>query len=96
MTLAHAARRLEFSNISFFGVPIVNKFFFANGLVLALVFMMGCEVSPSTLQGGPPVQGGPAVNELAPEIVGRDLDGVKFSLSDYRGKVVFLDFYSDS
>lgn len=31
----------------------------------------------------------------APDIVGVDLDGVEFKLSDYRGKVVFLDFWGD-
>jgi hypothetical protein len=31
----------------------------------------------------------------APEIEGVDLDGVQFKLSDYRGKVVFLDFWGD-
>ena len=44
-----------------------------------------------------------ALNELtllqvgmtAPEIVGEDLDGVEFKLSDYRGKVVLLDFWGD-
>ena len=30
---------------------------------------------------------------LAPEIEGEDLDGVPFKLSDYRGKVVVLDFW---
>ena len=34
-----------------------------------------------------------AVGKPAPEIVGKDLDGVEFKLSDYRGKVVFLDFW---
>jgi hypothetical protein len=29
----------------------------------------------------------------APEIEGEDVDGVKFKLSDYRGKVVLLDFW---
>ena len=29
------------------------------------------------------------------EIEGVDLDGVPFRLSDYRGKVVFLDFWGD-
>lgn len=33
------------------------------------------------------------VGEVAPDIVGEDLDGVKFKLSDYRGKVVLLDFW---
>jgi hydrogenase maturation factor HypE len=31
----------------------------------------------------------------APEITGVDLDGVAFKLSDYQGKVVFLDFWGD-
>ena len=32
---------------------------------------------------------------VAPEIEGEDLDGVAFRLSDYRGKVVVLDFWGD-
>ena len=31
----------------------------------------------------------------APEIADRDLDGVDFKLSDYRGKVVVIDFWGD-
>ena len=31
----------------------------------------------------------------APDIVGPDLDGVEFKLSDYAGKVIFLDFWGD-
>jgi hypothetical protein len=31
----------------------------------------------------------------APEIVGKDLDGKEFKLSDYRGKVVLLDFWGN-
>lgn len=33
------------------------------------------------------------IGKHAPEIVGQDLDGKTFQLSDYRGKVVFLDFW---
>ncbi|MFO1078792.1 MAG: hypothetical protein U1E73_13805 [Planctomycetota bacterium] len=33
------------------------------------------------------------VGMVAPEIQGNDLDGVGFKLSDYRGKVVLLDFW---
>lgn len=36
-----------------------------------------------------------AVGMPAPEIEAEDLDGVKFKLSDYRGKVVLLDFWGD-
>lgn len=35
------------------------------------------------------------VGELAPDIVGKDLDGNEFKLSDYRGQVVMLDFWGD-
>lgn len=34
-----------------------------------------------------------AVGKVAPNIVGEDVDGVPFQLSDYRGKVIFLDFW---
>ena len=33
------------------------------------------------------------VGDLAPDIIGQDLDGSDFKLSDYRGKVVMLDFW---
>jgi tetratricopeptide (TPR) repeat protein len=35
------------------------------------------------------------VGKTAPDIEGEDLDGVKFKLSEYRGKVVVLDFWGD-
>ena len=35
------------------------------------------------------------VNNLAEEIDAEDVDGKRFKLSDYRGKVVFLDFWGD-
>jgi hypothetical protein len=35
------------------------------------------------------------VGKVAPEIEGADQDGVRFKLSDYRGKVVLLDFWSE-
>jgi len=34
-----------------------------------------------------------AIGTVAPEIDGVDIDGVNFKLSDYRGKVVLLDFW---
>ena len=36
-----------------------------------------------------------SVGKVAPDIEGQDQDGVKFKLSDYRGKVVLLDFWSE-
>jgi len=36
-----------------------------------------------------------AIGKTAPDIEGEDIDGVMFKLSDYRGKVVLLDFWGD-
>ena len=36
-----------------------------------------------------------SIGSQALEIEGKDLDGESFRLSDYKGKVVFLDFWGD-
>lgn len=36
-----------------------------------------------------------AVGKVAPDIVGEDIGGTPFKLSDYRGKVVMVDFWGD-
>ena len=36
-----------------------------------------------------------SVGKVAPDIVGEDLDGTPMKLSDYRGKVVVIDFWGD-
>lgn len=36
-----------------------------------------------------------SIGQTAPDIEGEDVNGVKFKLSDYRGKVVVLDFWGD-
>ncbi len=36
-----------------------------------------------------------SIGMIAPDIEAADLDGVQFKLSDYRGKVVMLDFWGD-
>lgn len=38
---------------------------------------------------------GPEVGKKAPEISGPDTDGVNFKLSEYRGKVILLDFWGN-
>lgn len=36
-----------------------------------------------------------SIGQVAPEIKGADVDGKEFALSEYRGKVVVLDFWGD-
>lgn len=36
-----------------------------------------------------------AIGKMAPDIVGEDIDGKAFKLSDYQGKVVVLDFWGN-
>ena len=36
-----------------------------------------------------------AIGKVAPDIQGEDIDGKKFKLSDYRGKVVVIDFWGN-
>lgn len=43
--------------------------------------------------GQPPRAAGPKIGEVAPEITGEDTDGKPMKLSDYKGKVVVLDFW---
>ena len=35
------------------------------------------------------------IGQVAPDITGGDVDGKAFKLSDYRGKIVVLDFWGD-
>lgn len=35
------------------------------------------------------------IGKVAPDIQGKDVDGKDLKLSDYRGKVVVLDFWGD-
>jgi len=60
--------------------------------------LYGCnQFQPAQMPAGPEVAlaAGTAVGQVAPEIEGEDLDGVPFKLSDYRGKVVVLDFWGN-
>ena len=59
--------------------------------LLALALLIAC----AERDGRSSRPGSVTVGEIAPDIVGKDLDGVQFKLSDYRGKVVMLDFWGD-
>jgi hypothetical protein len=54
----------------------------------------GAMAAGDGVPSGPP-EAGFEVGDLAPEIEGDDLDGEPFRLSDYRGKVVVVDFWGD-
>ena len=62
------------------------------GLVAAAV-LLSAGVATTEAQKHSPAD--LAIGKVAPEISGEDVDGVKFKLSDYRGKVVVLDFWGD-
>ena len=64
-------------------------------MLFGLAFtMQGCgRDQPVPPAGGKALAQAPRVGKLAPEIEGEDVDGVPFKLSDYRGKVVLLDFW---
>ena len=61
-------------------------------VLLALVFQ-GCDSAPAP-EAGNPAAGRPAVGKPAPDFTLKDLDGNTVSLSDFRGKVVFLNFWA--
>ncbi|MCH2181409.1 MAG: hypothetical protein MK108_05330 [Mariniblastus sp.] len=44
---------------------------------------------------GPRVPKGAGVGDAIQTIEGRDLDGEEFSLDDYAGKVMMIDFWGD-
>jgi cytochrome oxidase Cu insertion factor (SCO1/SenC/PrrC family) len=52
--------------------------------------LAGCNGLMEPASSGPTAAGNPA-----PEIEGKDVDGKPFKLSDYRGKVVLLDFWGN-
>lgn len=75
---------------------------FGNLFAAGMFFMPGCWKEAPSPQGPPPQQQskmdwgfGLAQGAPAPEIEGQDADGNAFKLSDFKGKVVMLDFWAD-
>ncbi len=64
-------------------------------LAALMLLAVGCEKKsdPAVTDNQNP-KIGTQIGNIAPEIVGKDLDGKEFKLSDYRGKVVMLDFWA--
>ena len=81
----------------------MNRRLLGGMMLAALLLSIGCHENnlvkkPDSFEGEFNPSGaevGVGVGKLAPEIKGKDLDGVEFKLSDYRGKVVMLDFWGD-
>lgn len=63
----------------------------AAALLLLGVALTGCVVTSSHTRSSSGT--GPSVGQLAPDIRGIDADETSFALSDFRGKVVLLDFW---
>lgn len=77
---------------------IAGAILLVTGLAVAGYFVFrGNKGGGIPIANRPPAAGGQGFNvgQTAPDIDGEDLDGVKFKLSDYRGKVVVLDFWGD-
>jgi hypothetical protein len=66
------------------------------GLVLVLVPVQAQEKAKEKASAkAPPENPKLAIGQPAPEIVGHDIEGKPLRLSDYRGKVVLLDFWGN-
>ncbi len=64
-------------------------------VLTCLAIGCGSWNSQGTAPARPGVDAPIIVGQPAPEIEGEDVDGVAFKLSDYRGKVVMLDFWGN-
>jgi hypothetical protein len=76
--------------ISTLGTQFMRRGQLAMIALSLLLFVLACESrhrATSTISS-------PLVGRTAPDIAGDDGDGNFFRLSDYRGKVVLLDFWA--
>jgi hypothetical protein len=67
-----------------------------SGLLVCTLALAGCARSENCSENCPPAEPsvGLAKGQMAPDIDGPDVDGHRLRLSDYRGKVVVLDFWA--
>lgn len=73
--------------------------FFPLGIVLVLAAItIGCDQLRSTAKApkSDVTRTGLRPGFLAPEIIGQDLAGAEMKLSDFKGKVVALEFWSST
>ena len=63
--------------------------------LISLLILVGCNNEEPAATPATGVTVGFEIGNQAPEISGEDIDGVAFKLSDYRSKVVVLDFWGD-
>jgi hypothetical protein len=78
-------------------MSVVRLLFCSVQLMLAVVLSMPGCTNTKAPHCPEPVDdpSGVPIGALAPEITGEDIDGAFFKLSDYRGKVVLLDFWGN-
>lgn len=67
----------------------------AKAALRAALERVGDEALRSEIEGAIELREVFGVGAIAPDIVGVDLDGAAFKLSDYKSKIVFLDFWGD-
>ena len=61
--------------------------------IAALLFVATRATSPTV--SAAPKEEGPKVGTPAPAIEGTDIDGKPIKLSDFKGKLVMVDFFGD-
>ena len=73
-------------------VGSTKRYVLVGSVCFLVLLSAGCE--RAKLTGGSQTQVASIIGKNAPEISGEDGDGRSFRLSDYRGKVVLLDFWA--
>lgn len=65
------------------------------GVLAVVLGTVGCakEAAPAPEELAEPENVNVEVGQKAPDIVGEDVQGQRLKLSDFRGKVVVLDFW---